>query len=56
VLWGKGDPLFITPGAEAFKRDLKDVTVEYLDGGHFALEENAPLVASRITSHFAPQA
>lgn len=56
VLWGKGDPLFVAPGAEAFKRDLRDVTVEYLEGGHFALEENVALVASRITSHFAPQA
>jgi pimeloyl-ACP methyl ester carboxylesterase len=53
VLWGKGDPLFVPAGAEAFKRDLRDVTVEYLDGGHFALEENAPLVAERIAARFA---
>lgn len=56
ILWGRGDPLFIPPGAEAFRTDLPEVTIEYLEGGHFALEENADRVAARIQEHFAPAA
>ncbi len=41
VAWGRGDPFFGAPGAEAFRRDLKEVRVELLDSGHFALEEDA---------------
>jgi pimeloyl-ACP methyl ester carboxylesterase len=29
---------FIPPGAEAFKRDIPDATVQFVDTGHFALE------------------
>lgn len=39
VVWGKGDPFFTVAGAEAFRRDLKQVEVHYFDAGHFALEE-----------------
>ncbi|MCZ8318833.1 MAG: alpha/beta hydrolase [Silanimonas sp.] len=52
VAWGKGDPFFGVPGAEAFRRDLKDVRVELLDSGHFALEEDAPRVAELIKQAF----
>ncbi len=38
AVWGKGDPAFIYPGAEAFKKDLPDAEVHLLDAGHFALE------------------
>lgn len=36
--WGKNDPFFIPPGAQAFKRDLPDAEIHLLDAGHFALE------------------
>ncbi|KAK3617219.1 hypothetical protein LTR56_025433 [Elasticomyces elasticus] len=36
--WGKGDPVFIPPGAEDFKKDLPDAEIHLLDAGHFALE------------------
>ncbi|APW35897.1 alpha/beta hydrolase [Rhodoferax koreense] len=52
VAWGRGDPFFGVPGAEAFRRDLQDVRVELLDSGHFALEEDAPRVAELIRQTF----
>lgn len=52
VAWGKGDPFFGIPGAEAFRRDLHDVRVELLDSGHFALEEDAVRVAELIKQTF----
>ena len=38
AVWGKGDPAFIPPGAEAYKQDLPNIEVHLLDTGHFALE------------------
>jgi len=38
AIWGKYDPYFIPAGAEAFRRDNPNATVEFLDTGHFALE------------------
>jgi pimeloyl-ACP methyl ester carboxylesterase len=52
VAWGKGDPFFGVPGAEAYKKDLKDISVELLDAGHFALEEHAAEVATLIKKTF----
>lgn len=52
VAWGRGDPFFGVPGAEAFRRDLKDVRVELLDSGHFALEEDAAQIAALIKQTF----
>ena len=53
IAWGKGDPFFTVAGAEAFLRDLPDARLVWLDGGHFALEENADLVAGEIINSFA---
>jgi pimeloyl-ACP methyl ester carboxylesterase len=39
VVWGRNDPSFIAPGAEAFKRDLPGAEIHLLDAGHFALDE-----------------
>lgn len=52
VVWGRNDPFFGVPGAEAYRKDLKDITLELLDGGHFALEENADRVAALIKRSF----
>ena len=38
AVWGRNDPFFIPPGAEAYRRDLPDAEVHFLDAGHFALE------------------
>ncbi len=46
--WGRHDPAFIPPGAEAYKRDLPDAEVHLLDAGHFALETHAEEIATLI--------
>jgi pimeloyl-ACP methyl ester carboxylesterase len=48
AIWGKNDPFFIPPGAEAFKRDNPNAVVELLDTGHFALETHVDYIAKRI--------
>lgn len=48
AIWGKNDPFFGPPGAEAFKRDLPSAHVEFVDGGHFPLETHGPQIASRV--------
>ena len=37
AVWGKNDPFFLPPGAEAFKRDIPHAVVRFFDTGHFAL-------------------
>ena len=41
AIWGKNDPFFIPPGAEAFKRDVPAADIRFVDSGHFALETHA---------------
>ena len=48
AVWGKHDPFFLPPGAEAFKRDLPKAEVHFLDAGHFALETHAVEISDRI--------
>ncbi|RWH68158.1 alpha/beta hydrolase [Mesorhizobium sp.] len=48
AVWGKNDPFFLPPGAEAFKRDIPNAVVRFLDTGHFALETHAEDVAAAI--------
>lgn len=48
AVWGRHDPFFLPPGAEAYGRDLKDATIRFFDTGHFALETHAEAIASEI--------
>ena len=48
AVWGKHDPFFLPPGAEAYKRDIPEAQVHFLDTGHFALETHAPEIATQI--------
>jgi len=48
VVWGRNDPSFIAPGAEAYRRDLPDAEIHLLDAGHFALDEKNDEIASLI--------
>jgi pimeloyl-ACP methyl ester carboxylesterase len=41
AIWGKNDPFFIPAGAEAFRKDLPNAQVQFLDTGHFATETHA---------------
>lgn len=54
AVWGKNDPFFLPPGAEAFKRDIPDADVRFLDTGHFALETHATDVAAAIREFLSP--
>ncbi|QCP53589.1 alpha/beta hydrolase [Trinickia violacea] len=49
AVWGKNDPFFLPPGAEAFKRDMPDAVVRFFDTGHFALETHAAEIAAAIS-------
>jgi pimeloyl-ACP methyl ester carboxylesterase len=48
AVWGKNDPFFLPPGAEAFRRDIPRAVVRFLDTGHFALETHAREIAESI--------
>ena len=48
AIWGKNDPFFIPPGAEAYGRDNPNAAVEFLDTGHFALETHVDEIAAAI--------
>ena len=45
AIWGKHDPFFIPAGAEAYRRDNRNATVQLLDTGHFALETHVEEIA-----------
>jgi pimeloyl-ACP methyl ester carboxylesterase len=46
--WGRNDPFFLPPGAEAFKRDIPAAVVRFFDTGHFALETHVDEIAAAI--------
>ena len=48
AIWGRNDPFFVPPGAEAFKRDLPEAEVRFLDTGHFALETHAVEIGAAV--------
>jgi pimeloyl-ACP methyl ester carboxylesterase len=48
AIWGKNDPFFIPAGAEAFRKDLPDAEVQFLDTGHFAIETHVVEIAAAI--------
>lgn len=48
AVWGKNDPFFLPPGAEAFARDIPDAVIKFFDTGHFALETHADEIAADI--------
>ncbi|SAK49750.1 Alpha/beta hydrolase [Caballeronia fortuita] len=53
AVWGRHDPFFLPPGAEAFKRDIPDAEVRFFDTGHFALETHAAEIAAAIIDFLA---
>jgi len=48
AVWGKNDPFFTPPGAEAFKRDNPNAEGHFYDTGHFALETNDAEIGAEI--------
>jgi pimeloyl-ACP methyl ester carboxylesterase len=55
AIWGRNDPFFLPPGAEAFKRDIPSAEVRFLDAGHFATETHSDTIASAITEFLSSQ-
>jgi pimeloyl-ACP methyl ester carboxylesterase len=56
AVWGKNDPFFLPAGAEAFKRDIPQAVVRFLDTGHFALETHSGEIAQVIRQFLSKQA
>ncbi len=50
AIWGRNDPFFLPPGADAFRRDLPRAEVRFLETGHFALETHAAEIAQAIAA------
>ena len=53
AIWGKNDLFFVPAGAEAYRRDVPEATVELLDTGHFALETHVARVAEAMRTFLA---
>lgn len=53
AVWGKNDPFFIPPGAEAFKKDVPSAEVRFVDSGHFALETHAQEIGAVMREFLA---
>jgi pimeloyl-ACP methyl ester carboxylesterase len=53
AIWGKNDPFFIPPGAEAYRRDLPNARVQFLDTGHFATETHVVEIATTMREFLA---
>jgi pimeloyl-ACP methyl ester carboxylesterase len=56
AVWGRNDPFFLPPGAEAFQGDLPNAVVKFYDTGHFALETHAGPIAADIQAFLAEHA
>jgi len=48
AIWGKNDPFFVPAGAEAFRKDIPNAQVQFVDTGHFALETHGTEIAAAI--------
>jgi pimeloyl-ACP methyl ester carboxylesterase len=48
AIWGKNDPFFIPAGAEAFRNDIRNAQVQFLDTGHFATETHVVEIAAAM--------
>ncbi len=48
AIWGKNDPFFLPAGAEAYRKDLPNAKVQFLDTGHFATETHVVEIAAAI--------
>jgi pimeloyl-ACP methyl ester carboxylesterase len=55
AVWGRNDPFFLPAGAEAYKRDLPEAEVRFLDTGHFAIETHASEIAEAIGEFLGKQ-
>src|SRR5579863_7132763 len=52
AIWGKNDPFFIPAGAEAFRKDIPNAQIQFLDTGHFAVETHVVEIAAAMKEFF----
>ena len=50
IVWGKSDAYFPESGANAFKKDVKNIDYNIYDTGHFALEEDGDDIILKMRS------
>ncbi|GBQ96619.1 putative hydrolase [Acetobacter nitrogenifigens DSM 23921 = NBRC 105050] len=48
AVWGRYDPAFLPAGALAYRSDLPDAEIHFLDTGHFALETHHQEIAGYV--------
>jgi pimeloyl-ACP methyl ester carboxylesterase len=53
AIWGKNDPFFVPAGAEAFRKDLPNAKVQFLDTGHFATETHVVEIGAAMKDFLA---
>jgi len=53
AIWGKNDPFLVPAGAEAFRKDIPNARVEFLDTGHFATETHTVEIAAAMKDFLA---
>lgn len=53
IVYGKDDYIFPAAGAEAFKKDIKNLEYHLFDAGHFALESKGEEIAAIISDFLA---
>ena len=53
AIWGKNDPFFMPAGAEAFRKDLPNANIQFLETGHFAIETHVVEIAAAIKDFLA---
>jgi pimeloyl-ACP methyl ester carboxylesterase len=54
IVWGQNDKIFPAEGARAYLRDLPRAELHLLDTGHFALEDQGPVI-TRLILEFLPK-
>lgn len=52
LTWGKNDYIFTVEGAEAYRRDNKNIKIVYYETGHFALETHVVPISKEIIQFF----
>jgi len=53
AIWGKNDPFFIPAGAEAYRKDLPNARVQFLNTGHFAAATHSVEIAAAMKEFLA---
>jgi pimeloyl-ACP methyl ester carboxylesterase len=53
AIWGRNDPFFVPAGAEAFRKDIPNAQVQFLNTGHFAIETHGVEIAAAMRGFFA---